>query len=284
MPTIFLTADGDTFVYQFHPQRNYSKSSHMSAGRDTNGSLGCMLLSFDLRNTLPAGSVISNAALLLTVINSVQTTASAIYDLMRIQSSWSAGKVTWDSLPLCQTVPQASFASPPIGPFQVDLTSLAQDWQSGQFAEQGVIISVRGYPNCGTYFQAATINALNSDQWPKLSVEYSLPFVTVAPTFSNHRVNLVVPAGGSVEHTQDVSLSSLMTVSVRNNGPDVISAHLEISADGVKYNQSSSIKSIQPGGVVNLAADLFALYLRIVLTDEVSSGSSADVYFQGQIG
>lgn len=284
MPISYLTANGDSFVYQFHPDRNYGQSGHMSAGRDTNGSLGYMLLTFSLRSALPAGSVITGASLMLSVISSLQPAAPVVYEVLRVKSRWSAKSVTWDTLPLYEPVPETSFASPAIGPLQVDVTPLAQGWLSGRYAEYGVLIAARGYPSPGTYFQAATVNSLDTDGWPRLSVDHALPFVTIAPTFINRHVSLSVPAGGRTEHTQDVSLAGMMTVAVGNNGPDAIAVHLEVSADGLRYIPSSSLRTIADGGSVELAADLFARYLRVVLEDTGSSGAVADVYFQGQIG
>lgn len=284
MSNVYLPAAGDTFVYQFHPDRNYGQSEHMSGGRDTNGSLGYMLLSFAVRSALPPGSSIGYAALVLSVTNSFQPAAPVAYDVLRVKSNWSARSVTWDTLPLCEPTPQASFASPAIGVLNVDVTPLAQDWLSGLYAERGVLIRARGYPSPGTYFQAATVNARDTDNWPRLSIDHTLPFVTIAPTFTNHHTNLTVPAGGEATYTRDVSLAGIMTVAVSNNGPDAIAVHLEVSADGLRYVPSSSLRSIPSGGVSELAADLFARYLRVILQDSASNGASADIYFQGQIG
>lgn len=287
MQTEYVRAQWDTFIYQLDPNRNYSDRDYMSAGRDINGSLSYMLLNFGLKQALPKGSTIVSADLLLTLINVFSATVAPLYGLHRIQEVWSPTVVTWSNCPLYDPVAITTFNSPPPGLLTLDITTLAQQWLSGEYEELGVLIKGDSSFNAGTFARAATTEREDSDQWPRIRVVYNMPAVVIGPIqpeFINTHVNLLVPAGGSTSNVQDVSLMSLVSAIVTNNGPDVVGVHLEISADGSNYIVSGSTKTIAAGGTTNLVADIFALYLKVVVVDNSTGGSVVDIYYQGQIG
>ncbi|HHW99377.1 MAG TPA: DNRLRE domain-containing protein [Firmicutes bacterium] len=284
MATIFLPARGDTFVYQFCPYRNYSRSRHLSVGQDINGSLGYTLINFRLQSALPVNASIQSARLLLTLSNVQQANSQTIYKVCRIIDNWYWRAVTWRTCPRFDPNALLEFPSPPVGLLSLDLTTAAQKWLSGEYAELGLLICA-AQPTRGAFFQAYSTNEPNSDRWPQLMVEYTLPEATVAPpTFVDNHTQLVVPASGTGDVTHDVSLTRIMTVMITNDGPGTVSAHLEISADGTNFISSSAPRLIAPLGTDRLMADVFARYLRVVLTNVIGGDANVNVYFQGQIG
>ncbi len=283
MATIFLPARGDTFVYQFLPYRNYARSRHLSTGRDRNGSLGYTLINFDLQSVLPVNASITSAQLLLTLYDVQQPNLQATYKVCRITSRWHWRNVTWCTLPFFDPNPLLVFPSPDIGLLSLDLTTLAQKWLSGEHAELGVLISPAESAR-GAYFKAYSSNATKSDRWPQLMVEYTLPEAIITPpSFVDNHSELIVPANDTRQLTQDVSLTRIMTVLITNSGPGTVTAHLEISADGNNFVSSSAPRVIQPSETDRLVADIFARYLRVVITNTTGAQALVDVYFQGQI-
>lgn len=284
MPTMYLLPQTDTFVYQFKPCRNYSRRSRMLAGRTCNGSLSYLLLRFGLRRALPVGASLVSASLLLTVTKSFSREPTPEYAVLRILSRWSSARVNWRSRPIYDPTPAATFVSPVVGTENIDVTSLVQSWLSGEDTNLGLLIKGIGSRCRRTFFTVSTVNSLNSDNWPRLMLQYVLPSVVVSPEFINIYRNLNVPSGGSTNEVQDVSLLGLVTVSVTNNGPDSVNVHLEISTDGINYVQSGSTRTIVNRATVNLIADTFVRYLKVVIVDVSVNGADVDVYYQGQIG
>ncbi|NLW16070.1 MAG: DNRLRE domain-containing protein [Firmicutes bacterium] len=285
MPTIFLPARGNTFVYQFRPYQNYSRHQHLSVGRDFNGSLGYTLINFRPQSVLPANATILNAQLLLRVQNVKQTDTQATFKVCRIISNWNWRWVTWRTCPEYDSNPLQVFPTPSTGLLNLDLTSLVQKWHSGEYAPLGLMILGASNLARGTFFQIHSTNAPNSDYWPQLMIEYTLPQTVVAPpTFVNSHGNITVPANDTRDMVIDVSDTRIMTAIVTNEGPSSVSAHLEISADGINYVSSSAPRLVQPADTTRLVADVFARYLRVVITNTTDTDTRVIIYCQGQIG
>ncbi len=283
--SIFLPARGNTFVYQFRPNLNFSRNKYLSIGQDFNGSLGYTLLYFRSRSALPPNATILNAQLRLMVNNVEEADPQATYKVCRIISNWYWRMVTWRTCPEYDPNPLLVFPSPNTGLLNLDLTSLVQKWHSGEYAQLGLMILGASNMARGTFFQAHSLDALNSDLWPQLMIEYILPQAVIAPpTFVDNNTALFVPANSIRELTQDVSLTRIMTVIITNAGPGAVTAHLEISADGANFVSSSAPRLIQPLATDRLVADVFARYLRVVISNTTGTDADVTVYFQGQIG
>lgn len=284
MPIIYLLPEADTTVYQLLPCQNFALRSRMLAGHDADGSESYMLIRFALDTILPPGSTVIDASMLLFFTYTQRTSDQTEYGVHRILSEWSPTRVNWFTRPLYEQTPALTFSSPFPGSLRLDVTELVQAWQTGGAANLGLLIRGLGSLPRGNFIRAATINATDSDSWPRLRIDYLLPTPVVAPEFVNLQDILEVPAGGSAEEVQDVSLWRLATVSVSNQGPDAVEAHLEISADGSNYVQTGATRTVQSGETVNLVADIFARYLKVVVTDVGGNGATVEVYYQGQIG
>lgn len=287
LPTIFISAAADTFVYQRYPRNNYVDRAFMSAGRSECNRLGYMLLLFQPSQALPREASITNAELRLMVITAISTTPSTTYSLHRVQSRWSASTVTWNSMPMFDSTPVASFASPSLGLLSNNVTGLVSAWSSGERSQLGLLIKNSTTFNANTYIQSATVNARNSDNWPRLKIEFTLPAVSIGsitPQFANELVNMPVPASGTAEHEKDVSLYSLVTVLVTNLGPGAVDVYLELSPDGVNYVQEGAVTFIEANDTAALVSGIFARYVKVVAIDHAGQGASLDIFFQGQIG
>lgn len=256
----------------------------MMAGKSCRGSFCYMLLRFGIKRALPVGATLVNASLQLTVTESFSSELTPEYAVLRILSRWSPTRVKWSNRPIFDLVPQATFPAPTSGLLSINVTTLVQSWLSGASANLGLLIKGSGCLRRGTFFRTATRNSLNSDNWPRLILQYVLPSVVVSPEFINIYHNFNVPNGGSTYEVQDVSLLSLVTVNVTNNGPDSVDVLLEISADGVNYIQSGSTRTVANGDTANLMSDTFLQYLKVVIADGSTNGANVDVYYQGQIG
>ena len=287
MPTLYISATADTFVYQRYPHNNYVNREFMSAGRSSCGQLGYMLVNFSPQSRLPVGATITSAELRLYVLTTFSASISPIYGVHRIQQPWSASTVNWAKRPLYDSVAVTTFVSPVLGLLTIGVTSLIERWVSGESCQAGLLIKNDNEFNANTYFQAATVNRSNCDLWPRLKIDFSTPAVaigSITPQFINDFVSLVVPASGSAEHDKDVSLLNLVTIMVTNNGPSLVEMYLEISPDGTNYMPEGRVVTVAPNTTEALVSGLFARYVKIRADDLTGLGSNLEIYYQGQSG
>lgn len=287
MPTLYISATADTFVYQHFPHNNYVNRDFMSAGRSSYGQLGYILVNFSPQSRLPVGATITSAELLLYVLTTFSASTAPVYGVHRIQQTWSASTVNWANRPLYDSAAVTTFASPVLGLLTIGVTSLIEQWVSGQSCEAGLLIKNENEFNANTYFQAATVNRKNCDFWPRLKIDYSTPAVaigSITPQFINDYINLLVPASGSAEHEKDVSLLNLVTILVTNNGPSAVEVHLEISPDGTNFVPEGRTITVYASTTEALVSGLFARYVKVVADDLNGIGANLDIYYQGQSG
>lgn len=246
-----------------------------------------MLMNFDLNSVLPFGTTITNAELLLTLVTAVSQIPMPTYGIHRIKSRWAAKSVTWACPPLFVATPSYTFSSPSTGQLSTDVTALVVPWVTGATSELGLLIKNANSFAPGTYIQAATSNAKDSDTWPRLKVDYLLPAVsigTITPQFVNDLVSINVPASGNAEHLKDVSLLGLLTIVATNNGPSSVGLQLYISPDGASYALEGAEVIVLPGDTIGLVSGIFARYVRVLATDLGGAGANLNLYYQGQIG
>jgi hypothetical protein len=283
MATIYVLPSADTTVYQLLPCQNFYLRPRMLAGTHCNQSLAYMLLRFPVGAALPLGATLVDASLVLNFTRAHRTSSQTEYGLYRVLSDWSAARVTWLTRPPFDGTPATTFPSPFPGPLRIDVTNLAQSWANGENANLGLLIRGLGRLPRDNLIEAATVNAVNSDTWPRLRLDYVLPTPVIQPEFINIQAILIVPPGGTADEVQDVSLLELVTVIATNQGPDTVDVHLEVSADDVNYVPSGSIRTLAVGATVNLVADIFARYLKVAASDNGAGGATVDVFFQGQL-
>lgn len=287
VPTLYIPATADTYVYQRCPHKKFSTFTLMSAGRSSTGEMAYMLLKFSPQQRLPVGAVVTNAELFLTITSVFSDSVSPIYGVHRIQQRWRPCGVTWAKLPLYDLSPVATFASPILGLMSISLTNLVEQWVLGEKCDAGLLIKNETEFAPRTYIRASTINYPNCDSWPRLCIQYTIPAVVVGsitPQFTNNYVNLTVPPLGSAEHEKDVSLLNLVTILITNNGPSSVELHLEISPDGTNFMQEGRIITIAPSTTEALVSGLFARYVKVFADDVGGLGADLDVYYQGQSG
>jgi hypothetical protein len=266
VPTLYLAPVGDTFVSQRRAQRNYVRRTFIAAGRDEDGYRAASLIVFRVRGALPAGATITEGKLLLTVIDAFAHTPQPTYGVYRVLSRWRATAVTWSSRPAFAAVPVSTFPHPPLGVLSIDVTRLAGDWFAGRSAEFGVTIRARSVFAVNTYFCAASVNAADSDTWPRLKLNYTLPAISVAPRFVDEHYTLAVAGLSTAFHDIDVSLFNPVSVWATNNGPGDALTQLLISPDGVNFVPDSPSYALAANQTVSMVASVFSQYLRVMVT------------------
>jgi hypothetical protein len=178
-------------------------------------------------------------------------------------------------------VPVSTFPHPPLGVLSVDVTRLAGDWFSGRSAEFGVTIRARSVFGANTYFRAASVNAANSDTWPRLKLNYTLPEMSVAPRFVDEHYTFAVAGLSTAFHDMDVSLLNLVSLWVTNSGPGDAVTQLFISPDGVNFVPDSPIYALAPSQTVSMVATVFSQYLRVTVTTTGISAANITLRCQG---
>lgn len=281
MPTLYLAPSGDTFVSQRHAQRNYVRNTFISAGRDEDGYRSVSLIVFRVRGALPAGATITKGELLLTVVDAVAHTSQPTYGVYRVLERWRATAVTWGSRPAFAAVPITTFPHPPLGVLNIDVTAPAADWFSGMSAEFGVIIRARSVFDANTYFRAASVNAADSDTWPRLKLNHTLPAMSVAPRFVDEHYTLAVAGQSTAFHDIDVSLMNPVSVWVTNNGPGDAVTQLLISPDGTNFVPDSPSYALGVNMTVSMIATVFSQYLRVMVTTTGINEASITLRCQG---
>ena len=91
--TVVLTPSADTFLSEFGPDNNAGANANFAAGTVNNLTRTRALLRFPVSDLLPAGAVISNATLRLSVLRVSQGGGvDSLFDLRRVLVPWNEGR------------------------------------------------------------------------------------------------------------------------------------------------------------------------------------------------
>ncbi|HJW28246.1 MAG TPA: DNRLRE domain-containing protein, partial [Saprospiraceae bacterium] len=184
-PSTSITTSTDTFVMSAYPSENYSTSTDkwdsgqsqyvLKAGYydgTTGTCYGFLNQSLSSLNNMD----VTNADFHAYVTHSYYaTTANGLW-IDAVNSSWSAGTMTWNNKPVSTNITSVNVMRDQWANF--DVTSTVKAWVDGTKANYGFKLHTNG--NGQTYWKKV-VSSTNSSYKPYLSVDYTIP-TTQTPT------------------------------------------------------------------------------------------------------
>ena len=193
--TVTLTAVADATVKSWQPDSNFGSESVLELSYSAIDVVceEVILLRFDLASALPEGAIIDSATLELFLVDGAGADTVGVTAYF-VTSSWAEGRVTWNSFPTAEPIGIVSQVYRRPGYKSWDISSFAQEWQSG--LNNGVYL--RG-PVDGTYYERTFESREHDESVPRLVVTYHLP--STAYTFTGNVYlgmppDTSTPAGG----------------------------------------------------------------------------------------
>ena len=199
MSILFITPTDATIVSQLQPNQNFGPQENLFVGLSpTPNDVFRSLLNFDI-NFIPAGSTITNATLRLLYFQDVPGVQPLI--AKRLLSSFSQNTVTWNTQPAVAGgyIYKTNLGDNLVdGYIYLDLTGLIQDWYSGLFPNNGLVLnsdetvlSLMGFKG---YDDGIVPN------WPTLIIEFEAASATgsIIPYASGGPITMTAIAGGLV--------------------------------------------------------------------------------------
>lgn len=135
------------------------------------------VIAFDL-SSIPAGSQIQNATLLLTPATFVGSQTQPLpIQIDPLTASWNEGSITWNNRPGLDTSRRVNGVFPLSGfnPLQIGLTSLAQTWLAGEIPNHGFQIAISSWESLTNHAKTFSQREDSVSSAPQLTVTYVSP-------------------------------------------------------------------------------------------------------------
>lgn len=178
-PTTSITTSTDTFVMSAYPTTNYSSSSSKwDAGQGQyvlktgyyDGTTGTNYAFLNHSITSFQNMNVTSATFNVYVTHSYYaTTANGLW-LDAVNSSWSAGSMTWNNKPASTNITKDDVAREQWAQFNV--TNKVKEWATGAKANYGFKLHTNGN---GMDHWKKVVSSTNSTNKPYLSVTYTIP-------------------------------------------------------------------------------------------------------------
>jgi hypothetical protein len=169
---VYSAPISDAFTFSVYPDFNYGSLGTLEVYRSAQNDLMWSFLRFDLASlSMPTGAIITSAELRMYLSSSSGTGPFPV-NLYSVNQSWSESTINWSSQPSPDT--PVTSANVPAGTdvwVTWDVTTLAQQWWSGVYPNQGLVLTPGGN-NAMQLFFASREDATNS---PRLMITYTPP-------------------------------------------------------------------------------------------------------------
>ncbi len=141
-------ATADATISSSQPTENLGAAAVLAL--DNQGEQSHILLDFAIDPAMiPAGMVLSQATLHLAVNDLTWPANSDILAVSAVQEAWSENSVTWATQPAAQNYTSGGAQS--AGLVQVDVTTLAMQWATGQLTETSLLLQPATLPTTGSF-------------------------------------------------------------------------------------------------------------------------------------
>ncbi|MBP9748797.1 fibronectin type III domain-containing protein [Patescibacteria group bacterium] len=186
--TASLTPVADTYTLNSSADVPFGTQDGMYATLNFGPSFARSYLRFDL-SQIPAGATVQSAQLQLT-LKSYSTTTPAQFSTQRVDATWAEDALTWNTQPSFSDTIQTQAVSYG-NPEMWDILPAVQNWLSGTWANNGLVI--KSTEGAGTQSTRGywTREAANPSYIPTLTITYTPPAVPTVPalTISNVTAN-----------------------------------------------------------------------------------------------
>ena len=155
---------------------NYGSYEFLTAQKETIGSTTCLirsLIEFDL-SQLPQELVVTNATLTLSGIDHQGANQT---EIRRITEAWGEIQVTWDDQPFAtgQQMQYLQQSSAPNEDYTIDVTWFIQNWQSGNYENNGLMLQLYDEDGADAQMVFASSDHVQSNLRPVLIINYDEP-------------------------------------------------------------------------------------------------------------
>lgn len=206
--TVTLNPTADTYVWTGDSGAvNYGTQPNISILYGSSAARARSLLRFDL-SSIPSDATVSKATLGLT-LSSTSGSGTITMNVFRATQDWMEEIVTWNTQPTTNEQITSSLVNRDPGTKTWDLTTAAQNWISGAWANQGFIVIGRE--------SGAATDAYTRLFWsregatpPTLSITYTVPADTRAPSITNVAISNVTDTSVVITWTTDEAGTSIV--------------------------------------------------------------------------
>lgn len=135
------------------------------------------VIAFDL-SSIPAGSQIQNATLLLTPATSVGSQTQPLpIQIDPLTGAWSESSITWNNRPGLDTTRRVNGVFPLSGfnPLQIGITGLVQSWMAGEIPNHGFQIAISSWESLSNHAKTFSQREDAISRAPQLTVTYVAP-------------------------------------------------------------------------------------------------------------
>lgn len=268
MPILTLTPVEDTYLASDGPEHRFGSKDHLLLGGVARASANRVLARFDL-SSLPMGSEITAARLQLYVYRNFFPSRPKIFDVYAVLQEWSEKKANWRRQPVWEELPAASqVVIGEINTFVIwDLVSLARAWHDGSVVNNGLMIKAAD-ERANTLLRLRSRHYQDSSRWPRLTVTYTLPGISVTvvpqPIFGGEEERGLQTADSYLYGAAwDVSLKTLITSLVINEGGNPAEVVLQVSPDLALWVDDEPARTVPPGQTLPFAPRSLMRYMRV---------------------
>ncbi|WP_273226444.1 exosporium glycoprotein BclB-related protein [Geosporobacter ferrireducens] len=197
MPILFLTPTDAAVILQLLPNQNFGPAENLLVGRTfAPNDVFRSLLNFDI-SAIPPTAFITKATLRLLFFQKI---APGIQPLTarRLLSGFSQNTVTWNTQPNTAGgyAYETLLADDLVGDYiYLDLTGLVQDWYSGQFPNNGLMLTTIETETSLMGFRGYEDG--NVPNWPTLIIEFEFALGPTGPTGPTGATGPAGPTGAT---------------------------------------------------------------------------------------
>jgi uncharacterized repeat protein (TIGR01451 family) len=222
--TYTVTADRDSWINEASVNQNNANATTLRAtASTTNTSRTRAVIGFTLPS-IPANETITGATLKLFVT----TTGTKPVTVNRLTATWTESGVTWTNFNAAfNGIAEASFTPSSAGAISIDVTALAQGWNNGTYANNGLgLIGAAGSAAIFASSEATTVA-----NRPQLVITTAL----IAPSLTMLKTSSVTsdPIHGGTNPKAIPGATIVYTVSLSNSSHGIADANSTVFTDAV---------------------------------------------------
>ena len=268
MPTLTLTPVGDTYLSKDRPEHRFGTKDHLLLGGVAGASANRVLAKFDLSG-FPMGSEITTARLQLYFYQNYFPAGPKRFNVHAVLQRWREKKASWKRQPVFEELPAASqVVTGEIDTFVAwDLSNLARAWHDGSVVNSGLL--VKAMDECANnLLRFRSRHFEDSSCWPRLTMTYTLPGISVTvvpqPIFGGEEERGLQTADSYLYGAAwDVSLKTLITSLVINEGGNPAEVVLQVSPDLALWVDDEPARTVPPGQTLPFAPRSLMRYMRV---------------------
>jgi len=166
----------DAVIWDTLPNENFGDAWTLYVGHEPAGNILRAFLQFDLSN-LPSTAVVIDADLGLFYFSSLQSISTSI-GVYQLTENWLEDFITWNNQPSSSSIAESITYIPADGTFDFiywNIANLVKGWQDGSIANYGMLLRDIDESTIRTrkYFYSSDYS--NTNQRPKLVIDYYIP-------------------------------------------------------------------------------------------------------------